>query len=100
MEIILNKVSCSSVNEERKLNNVSCTFKSSNITFVSGISGRLLRDLLIGKKIKVNGSLEIKPAGTIRDIGYLSNNPLKEFKTKTVHKTSLNSSFHHKLSLS
>lgn len=85
MEIILNKVSCSSVNEERKLNNVSCTFKSSNITFVSGISGRLLRDLLIGKKIKVNGSLEIKPAGTIKDIGYLSNNPLKEFKTKTVY---------------
>ena len=85
MEISLNKVSCSSVNEERKLNNVTCTFKSGNITFVSGISGRLLRDLLIGKKVKNSGSIEISPAGTIKDIGYLSNSPLKEFKTKTVY---------------
>ena len=85
MEIVLKKVSCSAVNEERKLNNVTCTFKSGNITFVSGISGRLLRDLLIGKKGKSSGSIEISPAGTIKDIGYLSNNPLKEFKTKTVY---------------
>ena len=85
MEISLNKVCCSAVNEERKLNNVTCTFKSGNITFVSGISGRLLRDLLIGKKGKNSGSIEISPAGTIKDIGYLSNNPLKEFKTKTVY---------------
>ena len=85
MEISLNKVSCISVNEERKLNNVTCTFKSGNITFISGISGRLLRDLLIGKKGKSSGSIEISPAGTIKDIGYLSNSPLKEFKTKTVY---------------
>ena len=85
MEISLNKVCCSAVNEERKLNNVTCIFKSGNITFVSGISGRLLRDLLIGKKGKSSGSIEISPAGTIKDIGYLSNNPLKEFKTKTVY---------------
>ena len=85
MEISLNKVSCTSVNEERKLNNVTCTFKSGNITFISGISGRLLRDLLIGKKGKSSGSIEISPAGTIKDIGYLSNSPLKEFKTKTVY---------------
>ena len=47
MEIILKNLVCTSVNEEKKLNNVTYTFFKENITFVSGLSGRLLRDLLI-----------------------------------------------------
>lgn len=85
MEIILKNLVCTSVNEEKKLNNVTYTFFKENITFVSGLSGRLLRDLLIGKKQKQSGQIMLQPTGTYKDIGYLSNNPLKEFKCKNLY---------------
>jgi len=85
MEIILKDLCCSSTNKEKVLTNVSWTFPSHKITFISGISGRLLRDLLIGKKKKLSGSIVVNPKGMVSDIGYLSNSPLKEFNSKNLY---------------
>lgn len=84
MEIILDNLYCTSVNTEKCLNGVTWTFMTDKITFVYGLSGRLLRDLLIFKKKKVSGSIIVNPAGYLSDIGYLSNSPLREFNTKNL----------------
>jgi len=69
---------------EKCLNGVTWTFKTDNVTFVYGLSGRLLRDLLTSKKKKISGSIAVDPPGYLSDIGYLSNSPLKEFNTKNL----------------
>lgn len=84
MEVILDNLVCSSVNEDKRLNNVSFTFHDDSITFSSGLSGRLLRDLLLGKKQKLSGSITLSEEYKSKDIGYVGNNPIKEFKCKTL----------------
>ena len=84
MEIILQDIVCNSTKADKCLNKVNYTFKENSINFCSGLSGRLLRDLLTLKKQRESGYLFVNPNGRLSDIGYVGNNPLKEFTCKTV----------------
>ena len=53
MEIILDNVYYESKTREENINNISYTFKNS-ITFVSGISLKLIKDLDIKKPLKIS----------------------------------------------
>ena len=84
MEIILKDLVCNSTKNDKKLNKVNYKFKENSINFCFGLSGKLLRDLLILKKQKESGFALVNPNGRLSDIGYVGNNPSKEFKFKTV----------------
>ena len=84
MEIILQDIVCNSTKADKCLNKVNYTFKENSINFCSGLSGRLLRDLLTLKKQRESGYIFVNPNGRLSDIGYVGNNPLKEFTCKTV----------------
>ena len=84
MEIILKDIVCNSTKADKCLNKINYTFKENSINFCSGLSGRLLRDLLTLKKQRESGFIFVNPNGRLSDIGYVGNNPLKEFNCKTV----------------
>lgn len=71
MEIILDKVKYSSKKIDENINNVTYTFKNS-ITFVDGISGQLIRDLLYQEKLPKKGIVALNKKGKKYDISYLS----------------------------
>ena len=73
MEIILDNVSYSSNHLEEQLNNVNYIFKES-ITFVNGISAKLLYDLLFSNKKCKSGYVALNKTGKYYDVVYLSNN--------------------------
>ena len=84
MEIVLKDLCCKSSKVDKRINNVSYVFKESSINFCGGLSGKLLKDLLFLEKKQSSGYIVVNKKGTIRDIGYVGNNPLKSFKTKVV----------------
>ena len=90
MEIILKDLVCNSTKNDKKLNKINYTFKENSINFCFGLSGKLIRDLLILKKQKESGFALVNPNGRLSDIGYVGNNPLKEFKAKTVYDEMIN----------
>jgi energy-coupling factor transporter ATP-binding protein EcfA2 len=73
MEIILDNVYYESKTREENINNVSYTFKNS-ITFVSGISLKLIKELLFLEK-EYLGNVYLSTKGSKKDIAYLGNNP-------------------------
>ena len=73
MEIILDNVYYESKTREENINNVSYTFKNS-ITFVSGISLNLIKELLFLEK-EYLGNIYLSSRANKKDIAYLSNCP-------------------------
>ena len=74
MEIILDNVYYESKTREENINNISYTFKNS-ITFVSGISLKLIKDLLFLEK-EYLGNVYLSSRASKKDIAYLGNNPV------------------------
>ena len=72
MELILNEVSYKSKKQECLLNNISYTFKD-GITFVNGLSGLLIKELLFQEVKASCGYVCLDSDGKIYDIAYLSN---------------------------
>ena len=61
MEIILKDIVCNSTKADKCLNKINYTFKENSINFCSGLSGRLLRDLLTLKKQRESGFIFVNP---------------------------------------
>ena len=72
MEIILDDVYVESKVREENLNNISYTFNNS-ITFVNGVSLKLIKDLLFLER-EYLGNVYLSSKGNKKDIAYLSNN--------------------------
>ena len=72
MELILNEVTYKSLKQEYSLNNITYTFKNS-VTFVNGIRGLLLKELLFQEVSADSGYVCLDDNGKIYDIAYLSN---------------------------
>ena len=72
MEIVLEEVSYNSSNNEELLNNITYTFNNS-ITFVNGLSAKLLYELLFQKKKTKNGFVALDKKGVYKDVIYISN---------------------------
>ncbi len=74
MEIILDDVYVESKVREENLNNISYTFKNS-ITFVNGISLKLIKELLFLEK-EYLGNVYLSSRSNKKDIAYLNNSPV------------------------
>ncbi len=81
MEIILDDVYVESKVREENLNNISYTFKNS-ITFVNGISLKLIKELLFLER-EYLGNVYLSTKGNKKDIAYISNN--NSFKKDTLY---------------
>ena len=72
MEIILDNLNYESKKEEENLNNITYTFNNS-ITFVNGLSSKLLVDLLFLEKESKSGIIALDKTGKKYDITYINN---------------------------
>ncbi len=81
MEIILDNVYFESKVKEENINNISYTFKNS-ITFVNGVSFKLIKDLLFLEK-EYLGNIYLSSKANKKDIAYLSNS--NSFKKDTLY---------------
>ena len=71
MEIILENLKYESSKIDENLNNVNYTFKNS-ITFCSGLSGKIIKELLFQEKKSNGGYVYLSEKGHKYDIAYLS----------------------------
>jgi energy-coupling factor transporter ATP-binding protein EcfA2 len=74
MEIILNNVYYESKVREENINNITYTFKNS-ITFVNGISLKLIKELLFLEK-EYLGNVYLSSRANKKDVAYLNNSPV------------------------
>jgi energy-coupling factor transporter ATP-binding protein EcfA2 len=95
MELILNNLSCKTIKTNKNLNNVTYTFKN-GITFCSGLSGKLLKELLFNERKLDNGVIMVSEFATKRDLGLLSWNNYNDFnKNNLVDEMTYLNEFYH-----
>lgn len=95
MELMLDNVTYKSLKTDKNLLHVSYVFKEV-LTFVNGLSGILLKELLFQEHPCESGFVMVNEHATKKDIGYVGSVELNKFSTDNVNDemTLLNTSYH------